>query len=187
VRVFAAPHRDLPVAVERGTFRADLYYRLAVATLRVPPLRERPEDVPVLVDHFLAELGAPAGLRLRWTSAETRRALLRAPWPGNVRELRNAVERSLVMDVDPLTEASVAPTEPAPPAGPRTYDDARARALAAFERDYVRELLTAADGNISQAARLAGLSRTYMHRLMARHGIARGSWHLPHAGGPAAP
>jgi two-component system response regulator GlrR len=179
VRVMAASHRDLPAAVAAGQFRADLYYRLAVATLRVPALRERPEDLPALVDHFLATLDAPPEIRRFWNTVDMRRRLAAAPWPGNVRELRNAIERSLVMELDevplPAVAAPEAVMDVAPLAvdGVLPYAEARQRALASFERDYVAELLIAADGCVSQAARLAGLNRTYVHRLVARHGVGR--------------
>jgi two-component system response regulator GlrR len=178
VRVIAASHRDLPAAVAQGQFRADLYYRLAVATLRVPALRERPDDLPALVDHFLATLDAPPEIRRFWSTVDMRRRLAAAPWPGNVRELRNAIERSLVMELDEVPVASAAPVAAtmiaeAAADGVLPYAEARQRALAMFERDYVAELLVAADGCISQAARLAGLNRTYVHRLVARHGVGR--------------
>jgi two-component system, NtrC family, response regulator GlrR len=176
VRVIAASHRDLPAAVAGGQFRADLYYRLAVATLRVPALRERPEDLPALVDHFLATLDAPVEIRRFWSTVDMRRRLAAAPWPGNVRELRNAIERSLVMELDevPVADAAVAVAVAVEASdGVLPYAEARQRALAMFERDYVSDLLVAADGCVSQAARLAGLNRTYVHRLVARHGVGR--------------
>ncbi|MDB4958934.1 MAG: Formate hydrogenlyase transcriptional activator [Myxococcales bacterium] len=168
VRVLAATHRDLRAEVNAGRFRADLYYRLAVAKILVPPLRERPEDIEPLVAHFVqrhtgvAELGplAPALDQLR-----------AHPWSGNVRELRNVVETALVMgELDLGGERQPQPL--APPAGAvAPYRDARASAVARFEAEYLRTLIERAGGNASEAARLARMDRPYLLTLLRKHGL----------------
>jgi transcriptional regulator with PAS, ATPase and Fis domain len=171
VRIVAATNRDLRAMVNAGTFRADLYYRLAVVRVRLPALRERPEDIPGLVEHFLDALRAPAEPRARLTAPDFVGSLCRAAWPGNVRELRNALERCLVLDrIAFEPEHSSGSVEPALDLD-LPYEDARRRALADFERRYLRALLAAHRDNVSQAARAAGLGRVYLHRLLKRHAL----------------
>jgi DNA-binding NtrC family response regulator len=192
VRVVAATNRDLAVEVNKGTFREDLYYRLAVACVHLPPLRERREDIPLLIEHFFHELGEDRQ-RLK---AETIELLTRQPWPGNVRELRNAIERAILLAETPEESArsaqpvvrAPADAAPGPPAagGAATPDDsflnlridleapfkeAKARLVEAFERRYLTELLKRTGGNISRAARRAGLDRMSVHKLISRLGI----------------
>src|SRR6185369_9418695 len=169
VRVVAATNRDLREEVNRASFRQDLYFRLEVMRLRVPPLRERPEDIPVLVEHFrsLAKPGAAAPS----FSEETMRNFVAHPWPGNVRELRNAVERLTVLD-DVSFAASPAP-EPADADGDPIdigvpFKDAKNALTDRFERRYLTAMLEATGGNISEAARRADIDRVYLLRLMGR-------------------
>jgi DNA-binding NtrC family response regulator len=171
VRILAATNRDLRAMVNAGTFRADLYYRLAVVRVRLPALRERPEDIPRLVSHFLSVFRAPAEARERLTAPEFVSSLCRAAWPGNVRELRNALERCLVLD-----QLAFEPERAPDAAGPALdldlpYDEARRRALDEFEQRYLRGLLAAHRDNVSQAARAAGVGRVYLHRLLKRHSL----------------
>jgi transcriptional regulator with GAF, ATPase, and Fis domain len=184
VRVVAATNRDLAVGVNQGTFREDLYYRLAVATIHLPPLRERREDIPLLIEHFLADRNdgdSPHQLR-----PETVELLTRQSWPGNVRELRNAIERAVLLaeipEADPKSpRAPSAPAKPdQPPDDPSLqlridleapYKEAKAQLVEAFERRYLTELLKRTGGNISRAARRAGLDRMSVHKLIARLGI----------------
>ncbi len=171
VRVVAATRRDIEAEVNQGSFRADLYYRLAVVRLHVPPLRERLDDVPLLVDALLDRLGASEPDRERLTSPAFLRRLRAASWPGNVRELRNALERALVLEVEPdLPAREHGAAEPA--IDPRMgWADARQAALASFERRYLEALLAHHDGNVTRAAQAAGLDRVYLHRLLRRHGL----------------
>jgi DNA-binding NtrC family response regulator len=155
VRVIAATHRELAREVNQGRFRADLFYRLAVVRLRVPPLRERREDIPLLVEHFLRALPRGEGETAPQVSAPSLARLAAQPWPGNVRELRNAVERAALF---------AGSDAPAPP----PFVAARREFLDGFERAYLRELLAACDGNVSRAARQAGVERSYFHRLLRR-------------------
>jgi transcriptional regulator with GAF, ATPase, and Fis domain len=174
VRVIAATNRNLAREANRGRFRADLFYRLAVVRLQVPPLRERKEDIPQLVQAFLDQLRARYGERIPPSlSAVALSKMVAYDWPGNVRELRNAVERA-ALKIQPF-DAAATPTderEAAPPPPPadaffRRRDDA----LETFEKQYFTELLARAQSNLSQAARLAGLDRRYLHRILRRLGL----------------
>jgi DNA-binding NtrC family response regulator len=168
VRVLAATNRDLEREVNRGRFREDLYFRLAVMNVRVPALRERIEDLPLLVRSFLASPGADgADLFTPQVLAE----LAEHDWPGNVRELRNHVERSLVLQEPQPTSKRGAP---APGSGIDVrvpFKIAKDSAIDAFERGYVGALLEDAGGNVSRAARNAGMDRMYLHRLIQKHAI----------------
>jgi two-component system response regulator HydG len=177
VRLVVATHRDLRKEVEEGRFREDLYFRLAVIPIHVPPLRERPEDVLPLARHFLArlrsELGRPG---LDWAEG-VEEALRRHPWRGNVRELENAVERGVVLArgerielEDLLLEEGGAASSPAAAAGEATLQEVVDRAAA----EHVRQVLAAADGRRAEAARRLGVDRTTLYRLMRRHGIDDG-------------
>jgi DNA-binding NtrC family response regulator len=163
VRVVAATHRDLARAVAGGTFRADLYYRIAVLRVTVPPLRQRREDVPLLAEEFVRRLRPDVSPEAVLTPALL--AAFRAhSWPGNVRELRNAIERLLVLGD---------PGELAPSAGAEVpgYAAARRQAIDRFERDYVAARLAESGGNMTQSAARAGISRQMFHRLVRRHGV----------------
>ncbi len=173
VRVLAATHRDLKEMVSRGAFREDLYYRLAVVHLRVPPLRERPEDVPVLARHFLARAAERFGVaRLRVPEALVPR-LLAYPWPGNVRELENAVETLVA-----LSEGGELDLSHVPAAGTAPRAEPAAMALKprveAYERGLVVEALRAARGSRTEAARALGISRVTLHDKLRKYGLARG-------------
>jgi transcriptional regulator with PAS, ATPase and Fis domain len=156
VRIVAATHRNLRSDVNTKKFRSDLYYRLAVLVVTLPPLRERVEDLPLLVEELLErlEVDPAAAARLRTPAFTAELAAHR--WPGNVRELRNYLERSLAL---PDRGETAHP--------PRSYKQARE----AWERAYVEELLRAAAGNVAAAARQAGLDRAAFYRLLWRHGM----------------
>jgi len=173
VRVLAATHRDLKEMVSRGAFREDLYYRLAVVHLRVPPLRERPEDVPVLARHFLARAAERFGVaRLRVPEALVAR-LLAHPWPGNVRELENAVETLVALSEGGELDLSHLPAAgTAPPTEPATM--ALRPRVEAYERGLVVEALRAARGSRTEAARALGISRVTLHDKLRKYGLARG-------------
>ncbi|HJL15356.1 MAG TPA: sigma 54-interacting transcriptional regulator [Sandaracinaceae bacterium LLY-WYZ-13_1] len=177
VRIVAATNRDLRADVNAGDFRLDLYYRLAVLRLALPPLRERTGDVPILIDHFLAERshgGAAEDLFGEALLAE----LERHHWPGNVRELRNLVDATLALGAPPPVDP-MQPGGPAAGSGPgfdpqllhQPFKQARKEAIGAFERFYLEHLLEAAGGNVSQAARDAGLDRSYLFSLLRRNGL----------------
>jgi DNA-binding NtrC family response regulator len=162
-RVIAATNRDLRAEVNNGRFRHDLYHRLAVVVLRLPPLRERPEDIVLLVDHFARELGVDGTIEDAFGSEQLAR-WQRHPWPGNIRELRNAVESALI--IGRPTSEEPASGEPLVP-----YREARAAQVGAFERAYLTRLLREAKDNVSLAARIARMDRSHLIDLLRRHDI----------------
>ena len=188
VRFVAATHRDLDEAVARGTFRHDLFHRLDVFRIHVPPLRERPEDVLPLARWFLAELAGPAGQRLDGLLPETERRLLAYPFPGNVRELRNVIERAVILEQGPALSPEAVllrpqAATPAQPSGPPREAGAPAAAgaaepptLAEVERRYLLELLERAGGNKSQVARWMGVSYPTVAKKIADHGVDLSRW-----------
>ncbi|MET0388928.1 MAG: sigma 54-interacting transcriptional regulator [Polyangiales bacterium] len=178
VRVIAATHRDLRNATNVGTFRADLYFRLAVARVEIPPLRERPEDIAALVRRFAEQVtGDPDAQPF---DRQTLRALEAHPWSGNVRELRNVVESAVALGAVQL-ESGLGPdadgggvVDPAAASGDLLglpYREARAQAVAAFERTYLSKLSEACNGNASEAARRAKMDRPYLLGLLRKHGL----------------
>jgi two-component system, NtrC family, response regulator GlrR len=168
LRVVAATHRDLRAAVNHRTFRADLYFRLSVVRVVLPPLRERPEDIPLLVPHLLARLGVGAEVAQALQRPEFVASLLRSSWPGNVRELRNFLERCAVFQRPlPLDEHDGAA------AAGGTFAAVRQQALDAFERRYLLELMVRHDGKVAAAAQQAGVGRAYLYRLLHKHGLNR--------------
>jgi len=198
VRVIAATNRDLEQEVAAGRFREDLFYRLSVVRIKLPPLRERPDDIPFLAQHFLHKLSAnrtPEGtFRIGQFSRGAMDAFLEYQWPGNVRELLNVIERAIsfcdddVIDVEHLPEhilGNLAGGEPAPNfleaaspsagSGPANVDvpfkKAKERWVASFEREYIVGLLKKNGGNISHAAREADIDRKYFRKLMRKYGI----------------
>ena len=170
VRVVAATHRDLRAQVNAERFRGDLYYRLAVARLVLPPLRERPEDIGPLVRQFATEIGG--GVESPFGEAAIA-SLERHRWSGNVRELRNVVEAALAMGRIRLEDTLVEAGESEAPSDQplSKYADARASALDGFEVRYLSELMRRTEGNASAAARLAHMARPYLVRLLKRHGL----------------
>jgi DNA-binding NtrC family response regulator len=163
--VIAATNRDLRAEVNNTRFRHDLYHRLAVVVLRTPALRERPEDIPLLVERFAHELGAEGPIETCF-GADMLTSWQLHPWPGNVRELRNAVEAALVLGTAPPDPPSLESTDPSDAIEP--YKLARAKALDAFEQPYLERVLAAAGDNISHAARLAKMDRSYLIDLLRR-------------------
>jgi DNA-binding NtrC family response regulator len=175
VRVIAATNRDLHREVNRGRFREDLYFRLAVMTVHVPPLRERIEDLPALVRSFLADLNVSPQDQRELFSPSVLAELAGHDWPGNVRELRNYVERSVVLQ-EALPASRRLPSPPATPEGePVPFKLAKDAVVDAFERSYLSSLLDSTGGNISKAARKGGMDRMYLHRLIQKHGLRSGS------------
>ena len=179
-RVLAATNKDLQAEIRGGRFREDLYFRLNVIPIFVPPLRERQEDIPLLADHFMAEFAREYGRRIEELRAGARCAVLqRYPWPGNVRELRNVIERLMIM-VPGDAISAVRPRassirrglpRPAAPdgAGDRlTLHEARDR----FERDLILRTLAEQQGNMSRTAEVLGVERSNLYRKMKAFGIA---------------
>ena len=167
VRVIAATNRDLDAEVKAGRFRSDLLHRLAVVRIRIPPLRERLDDLPLLVRSLLDGLGGRAhGFGLSQPVLERLRA---HQWPGNVRELKNLIERGVALGELSAPAGVVANAAQ----GPRSldYHQAREDALGAFERAFIEHVLRSCDGNVSKAARESAIDRVYLHKLIRKHGI----------------
>ncbi len=173
VRVIAATNEDLARLVKEGKFREDLWFRLRVVPVRLPPLRERREDIPALIEHFVEKhalrLGRPP---LPFDPAATR-ALLDHPWPGNIRELEHAVERGLLLaQGGAVTLADLPPELTPPPAAEGAEDGGRyRRARDAWERRWFEDLLREAGGNVTRAAELAGLHRSTLYEKLTRYGL----------------
>jgi DNA-binding NtrC family response regulator len=191
-RIVAATNRDLAREVNRGAFREDLYYRLAVIRVRVPALRERASDIPLLVEHFVREFFEGDVARTREVTAGISEAnwqgLQTHPWPGNVRELRNFIERTLAVSGG-VDAGEVPPARQRAGGGAddnaagelrwpvdlqRPFLEAREELLGRFERSYLERMLEAHGGNISRAARAAGLDRMHFKRLLARRQTPEG-------------
>jgi DNA-binding NtrC family response regulator len=174
VRIIAATNRNLREEVANGNFREDLYYRLAVVKLRIPPLRERPEDIPLLVDHFLEYFSQRDGRRYTISHHMLQR-LLPYEFPGNVRELRNLMERSCLLSdgVELSVEPGTRPPLPADPAQFSSllhlpYKEAKDTLVSSFEEQYWTRLLDACHGNVSEAARQGGIHRKSLEYLLKK-------------------
>jgi transcriptional regulator with GAF, ATPase, and Fis domain len=173
VRILCATHQDLERAVAEGRFREDLYYRMGLLAIPVPPLRQRPEDIPLLADHFLARYTAAYGIGLTGFTREARQVLLDHAWPGNVRELQHRVQRSVLLAGPPFVRRRDLGLDEAAAEGLPSLQEARAAVVERFERAYFEQALRSAGGNVSRAAELAGISRQFCQRLLRRHGIER--------------
>jgi DNA-binding NtrC family response regulator len=189
VRFIAATNRDPSGAVRDGNLREDLYYRLRVVPIHIPPLRQRPDDIPALAEHFLdVYWQRHRGRSTRPSLSEgALRTLQARPWKGNVRELQNVIEHAVVLarPAEPIEPEDIPQFENGPegllPAefgsvgvsmfASGGYHEARERVLARFERDYLGWVLQHAEGNMSEAARVAGVDRTTLYRLMSKHGL----------------
>ena len=181
VRIIASSNRDLQTAVDEGRIREDLYYRLNVFPIRLPPLRERTGDVPLLVEHFLREFAGEEADRYQITSAAMEE-LLNYHWPGNVRELENAIERAVVLCEDYTITPSLFPFLESdgrrPPADIAAlmdlpYREAMDKASLECQREYLTEVLKRYDGNVTRAAEHAGIERESFHRLMRKCDVER--------------
>lgn len=175
VRIVAATNKDLHHEVKEGRFREDLYYRLAVIPLRIPPLRERREDIPLLVQHFLSQYSQRSGQPAKRISAQALQQLMNAPWPGNVRELEHTIERAVVLSPGPeilpdslILEPIMSSAQATP--GLESIKHARA-VLDSAERDKLHTALDHARGNRSRAAKLLGISRTTLYEKIKRYGL----------------
>jgi two-component system response regulator HydG len=192
VRVVAATNVDLRARITEGKFREDLFYRLNVVAIKLPPLRQRPDDIPLLAFHFLQKYAAKTGRDIRKVSPEAMRLLQNEPWPGNVRELENAIEHAVVfcrkdtilpgdLPFGKKTGETRSSDEESAPGGSHRWDfpgglsdlpyrDAKQRAVAAFELAYFEAVLKRTQGNVSEAARQAGLDRSNFRRAARRAG-----------------
>ncbi len=181
VRLVAATHRDLESMAQEGSFREDLLYRLRVATIELPPLRERSSDIRLLAAHFLGGVGSrPDGSRLLGFSPDALEAMTMYSWPGNVRELRASVERAAIVAEGPRIEVRDLPPEirssdAAPPEsdlGSMTYQAAMEMAREEYTRRYLESVLARTDGRVAAAASIAGIERESFYRLLRRYGVS---------------
>jgi two-component system NtrC family response regulator len=184
VRLIAATNRNLADMVAEGTFRGDLFYRLNVFPICLPPLRERPEDVPLLANHFLRQFAARADKPIQGFSPEAMQMLLSHTWPGNVRELRNVIERIVILTEAPLVKSAHLPSEIGGPAlslqvvipnNRETLKEAKRaaqqRVVADIERQFLLAALERSNWNVTRAAADTGLQRTYFQALMRKRGV----------------
>jgi two-component system nitrogen regulation response regulator NtrX len=177
VRVLAATNKDLEKEMEEGRFRQDLYYRLNVIPLRIPPLRDRKEDIPLLVDRFLKDFALKEGDVEKRVTDDVRASLMGHNWPGNVRELKNIIERLVIMtptgviskcDISPLFEEG---RKEVLPDDPGISSDSFRTAKQDFERQYIIRKLREFDGNISRTAEAIGLERSNLHKKIRGYGL----------------
>ena len=172
VRVIVATNKNLTEEVKKGTFREDLFYRVHVIPVHVPPLRDRKEDIPPLVDYFLRRHSEQRGGKISTITSAALQKLMLHDWPGNVRELENAIEFALAMNRNDAIDAElILPTYAGHSSLP-TLKEARA----GFEKTYLRNLLNATAGNISRAAELAGRYRADLYNLLKKHGLSPGDF-----------
>lgn len=168
LRIICATHVDMEQALKDGSFREDLYYRLSVVTLTLPTLQERPEDIPLLAQHFLRDLAESYGIEARGFSPEAMEFLVAFHWPGNIRQLRNVVEQCLALSTTSLIPLSL--LQKALKEAPASFLPLQ-EAKEQFERSYLARLLQSTNGNVSQAAKLAKRNRTEFYRLLNRYGM----------------
>jgi two-component system response regulator GlrR len=168
VRIVAATNKDLAEAVKAGTFRHDLYYRISVVPLTIPPLRERKEDIPLLAQHFLKQSVKRANKDVRGFTSAAMHRLMVYPWPGNVRELENAIEKSVVMSRQDMISPDLLPSVGvAPDIAMKPLTEAKEE----FERAYLRNVLQMTGGNISRAAQFAGRYRADFYKMLKKYGL----------------
>jgi two-component system response regulator HydG len=175
VRILAATNRDLEEAVAQGTFRKDLYFRLNVVNLRIPPLRERKQDIPLLVGHFMERLQRATGVE-RSMSDEALRLMLAHDWPGNVRELENCLERASTLSSGPVIQVSDLPTEvqnaSAAPAAGAGANGHRITSIAELEKQAILNAIVQMNGDKMAAARSLGIGKTTLYRKLKEYGVA---------------
>ena len=175
VRLIAATNKDLRAALEQGTFREDLYYRLNVVPIDIPPLRDRKEDIPDLVHHFLLRFNDENGRRVETITPSALKVLMQYHWPGNVRQLENTIERAVALSYNPVIDVDAIQLDAG---GPRHSATASApilpegTTLEQWEDEIIREALRRSNGNKSQAARMLGLSRNALRYRLGRMGVA---------------
>lgn len=168
VRVISASHRDLVKARDDGEFREDLFYRLNVVTLQLPPLRDRREDIPLLLMHFVKRIAARYAKRVTGFSPDALSMMLAAPWPGNIRQLLNVAEQSVALTTSDIVPVSV--VEQAMQLGKDNLDGFE-EARKEFEYEYLTRLLKLTNGSVTQAAKIAKRNRTEFYKLLQRHGL----------------
>ncbi|HDQ46420.1 MAG TPA: sigma-54-dependent Fis family transcriptional regulator [bacterium] len=174
VRVIAATNKDLQVEMEEGRFREDLFFRLNVLNIRVPPLRDRVQDIPLIVEHFISQFCNEHGVRLKKISSRAMGRLAAYSWPGNVRELKNFVEKMVILlestEIEPGEVVTLLESHTREKVvTPRTLKLKEARD--AFERDFIRSVILTANNNITRAAEMLDIPRTYLHKKIKNLGV----------------
>jgi DNA-binding NtrC family response regulator len=179
IRFLAATNQRLGDKIKKGEFREDLFYRLNVINIHLPPLRERRDDIPVLASHFLEKYNKQYGKEIKRISAQVMNYFVGRDWPGNVRELENAIERGVIMSSEDVLnledigipertsdDAEYSQLPPSTDIFSMTFKDAKDKLLERFQSEYISNVLSRNEGNVSQAARQSGLKRQYLHKLM---------------------
>ncbi len=159
--------------VGEGTFRQDLYYRLNVVTIRIPPLRERPEDIPLLADHFVTKLGRQMSRRFEGVEPEGMELLMAHRWPGNVRELENAIERAMVVGRPPLIHAADLPLARPEPTAAAVLPPMGETSLAAVEKFHIQRILDKNHGNVTRSAKELGIDRVTLYNKIRKYGLRK--------------
>ena len=174
-RLIAATNKDLAALVKEGSFRQDLYYRLNVVSLTVPPLREHPEDIPQLAEHFISKHQSAINKKIAGVTSEAMALLTSHGWPGNIRQLEHSIERAMVLTAGSVIDAHDLPTEVTCGPGPADlasyFEEPFKDAKDGFERAYFETLLKEANGNVSEAARRAEIARPYFHQRIRKYEI----------------
>lgn len=182
VRIIAATNTVMEKAIAEGTVRRDLYYRLNIIPIKLPPLRDRLEDIPVLARHFLAKYSSRFRKQVSDFSPEAVRILMLHSWPGNVRELEHVIQRAMVLTTKGIIEpCDIVLSELESNEGQESFKEAKSRAVAQFERDYVMKLLAAYNGNISVAAKAAKKNRRAFWELIRKHKIEVQAFRYPNS------
>jgi len=177
VRVIAATNRDLKEDVENGTFREDLFYRLSIVDIVLPPLRDRKEDIPMLCDHFISVFNQKMNRSLEGISSDAMRCLMQYHWPGNVRELENTIQRCMVLretgtiELNDLPKSLTASTQNVSVSLFDPTELTFQKARDAFEHRYLQKLLESNNGNVTKSALMAGISRRHLQDLMKKYGL----------------
>ena len=176
IRLVAATNKDLEEAVKNGRFREDLFYRISVFPISIPPLRERREDIPLLAKHFLEKHTKRNGKSITGISTATLRLLLQYDWPGNVRELENAIERAVLLETTDVLQVNNLPPQLSPIVDSGRGGAARASVLplAEVERQALINALEASDNNVTEAARALGLGRATLYRKLKKYNLIAG-------------
>ncbi len=171
VRVIAATNRDLKQAVDQGSFREDLYYRLNVVPLTLPELKDRQEDIPLLANHFLVKFAKESNPGMQAISKEAMGVLLAHAWPGNVRELENVIERAVILGTGPAIEPGDLPPTLLGGADPMERALAKEASLEDLERDYIQAILRRTKGHQIRAAAILGIDRRTLYRKIRRYNL----------------
>lgn len=175
IRIIAATNNNIADLIKKGSFREDLYYRLNIISIHIPPLRERPEDIPVLTNHFIKEYSKTYKKHVEALSDETMMSFIAYPWPGNIRELENRIQQLIVLSRTPVihtTDLLFKENRSEPERVIEHFNVAKKKSVCAFEKAYLVQALEQSHGNVVSAAKTAGKSRTAMWNLLKKHNLS---------------